>query len=87
MRLRLESALDRYRLYAGVGVGVVLLALLFISFKPRFNFVVSDGRGYYVYLPSLVIDGDLDFANQIREHWDTDFRPELLQDRTERGYV
>jgi hypothetical protein len=87
MRLRLESALDRYRLYAGVGVGVVLLALFFISFKPRFNFVVSDGRGYYVYLPSLVIDGDLDFANQIREHWDTDFRPELLQDRTERGYV
>jgi hypothetical protein len=36
---------------------------------------VSDGFGYYIYLPSLVIDGDLDLTNQIArqpvqvDHW------------------
>jgi hypothetical protein len=62
-------------------------ALLAVAFKPKFNFVVSDGRGYYVYLPSLVIDGDLDFSNQIREHWDGDYHPPLDQWRSERGLV
>jgi hypothetical protein len=52
-----------------------------------FGFDVSDGRFYYAYLPSLVLDGDLDFSNQIREHWETSFDPELLSRRTERGLV
>jgi hypothetical protein len=29
---------------------------------------VCDGFGYYMYLPSIVIDGDLDFANEIAAH-------------------
>jgi hypothetical protein len=63
------------------------MALGSVMFKKQFNFVVSDGRGYYVYLPSLVIDGDLDFSNQMREHWGVDFKPELLEQRTPRGLV
>ena len=35
----------------------------------RLNFVVSDARFYYVYLPSAVIDRDLDFSNQIASAW------------------
>jgi hypothetical protein len=70
------------------------MSLFFISVRKSpspvqqpFGFVISDGRGYYAYLPSLVLDGDLDFTNQIREHWETDYSPTLLQMRTERGYV
>ncbi len=51
------------------------------------NFIVSDGRGYYVFLPAIVIDGTLDFSNQIRRHWGDDFDPALLARGTERGYV
>ena len=29
------------------------------------SFFVSDGFGYYIYLPSLLIDRDLDLANQL----------------------
>jgi hypothetical protein len=55
--------------------------------RQPFGFVVSDGRYYYVYLPSVVLDHDLDFSNQIREHWESDYYPGLLDNRTEQGYV
>jgi hypothetical protein len=64
-----------------------LLANLCVLAKPHYNFVVSDGRFYYVYLPSVVIDHDLHFSNEIRNHWDADFSPDLLRDKTPRGYV
>ena len=46
----------------------VLVAIVFV--RAPFTQVpdalfVSDGFGYYIYLPSLVIDGDLDLANQL----------------------
>jgi hypothetical protein len=53
----------------------------------QFDLPISDGRYYYAYLPSVVIDGDLDFTNQVLEHWGPDFRPELLENRTETGQV
>ncbi len=77
----------RYRTYAVVAGVLYLLSLVAVSFKPVCTLIVSDGRSYYVYLPSLFIDGDLDFGNQISEHWDVDFRPEILQDRTPIGLV
>src|SRR6266545_2325586 len=77
----------RYRTYAVVAGVLYLLSLVAVSFKPVFTLIVSDGRSYYVYLPSLFIDGDLDFSNQISEHWDVDFRPAILQDRTPIGLV
>ena len=82
-----QTSWHRVRCYRFLTLFLFLLALLVTSFKDKFNFVVSDGRGYYVYLPSLVIDGDLDFSNQIREHWDKDFHPARLEDLTPKGYV
>ena len=38
-------------------------------------------------MPTVVVDGDLDIANQITEHWGPDFRPELLEPRTPLGLV
>lgn len=78
---------ERDVLYVLVGCLLGVLAVLSVSFKKDFNFVVSDGRFYYVYLPSLVVDGDLDFTNQVREHWDGDYHPPLEQHRTPRGRV
>lgn len=51
-----------------IGLGLVAgLAFLRAPFTrvPDALFV-SDGFGYYVYLPSIVIDGDLDLSNQVR---------------------
>jgi hypothetical protein len=88
----LEEARFRWRLYALVAVTFAVLAVGCAAVKDYckhipFNLVVSDGRGYYVYLPALAVDGNLDFSRQIRDHWDVDFQPGLLEDRTELGYV
>lgn len=55
--------------------------------KEHFQFAVSDGRFYYAYLPSVLIDHDLDFGNQIAQHWDVDYNPSLLDERTPIGRV
>lgn len=50
----------------GLATAVCLAAFLATLFLPRIDgqLVGSDGIGYYVYLPSLLIDHDLDFTNQ-----------------------
>lgn len=82
----------RHRIYLAVAIGFFVLAVGMaaskaILLKQRFSLVVSDGRYYYAYLPSVLIDGDLDFSNQIAENWGTDFRSHLLDDRTSTGAV
>jgi hypothetical protein len=86
---RVSSPRFRYTLYAIIALLLFAISLIKPASPLRqpFGFVVSDGRSYYVYLPSLVLDGDLDFANQIREHWEVDYDPGLLDNRTEQGYV
>jgi hypothetical protein len=53
------------------GLGVVS-ALIFLALlaAPRVDgqLIGSDGIGYYVYVRSLVLDGDLDFANEYRHY-------------------
>jgi hypothetical protein len=80
---------SRLRLMVYLITAITFLTLAFgsVLIKGKINFVVSDGRGYYVYLPSLVIDGDLDFTNQIQKYWDVDFSPALLEKRTETGLI
>jgi hypothetical protein len=68
--------------YLATSLLIFLVAIATIPLKQRFDFINSDGRWYYVYLPSLVIDGDLDFSNQIRDHWYTDPHPPLDQGPT-----
>lgn len=66
----------RLRLYAVLAASFFVLGLAGAArHGTEVNLVHSDGRGYYVYLPSLVVDGDLDFSNQIREHYQVGFRP------------
>ncbi len=50
----------------------MILFILFVSvFLVRYGMlgygIEGDGNGYYMYLPSLTIDGDLDFNNQFME--------------------
>jgi hypothetical protein len=88
---RLDRTGFRYGLYAGVGLLFFTAALgtqvlrVVVQHK-EFDFAVSDGRGYYVYLPALFIDGGLDFSRQYAHHWGPDFRPDLLSNRTALGY-
>ena len=82
----------RHRIYMAVAGVFFLLAVLMafgraILRDQRFDLPMSDGRYYYAYLPSVVIDGDLDFANQVLEHWGPEFRAEVLENRTETGSV
>ena len=92
LRTRLQQPRFRYAAYGLVGLGFFALALGTQALRAAaqqkpFDFVVSDGRGYYVYLPALLIEGTLDFTNQYRRHWGPDFRPALLTDRTARGFA
>jgi hypothetical protein len=69
----------RSRVYLGIGLLIFAVAMATIPLKRSFDFTNSDGRWYYAYLPSLVVDGDLDFTNQMRDHWGTDWHPPLDQ--------
>ncbi len=77
----------RLRFYVAVAAGFFVLGLAGAArHGSELNLVHSDGRGYYVYLPSVVVDGDLDFSNQVREHYQTGFRPLFSKDE-ETGLV
>ena len=69
--------------YLHMAVGVLLASVLLLAIalaraphrQLQDTLFVSDGFGYYIYLPSMVIDGDLDLTNQIEHqpgqlnHW------------------
>ena len=82
-RRALYGALVLAFFFAAAGLGIARSVVRHESIV----FALGDGKSYYVYLPTLVIDGDLDITNQMREHWGTQFNPDDLEDRTERGYV
>ncbi len=69
----LSSAGGRRRLYALIVAGLFVLAWTFQAVKSHkshepLDFVVTDAEGYWVYMPSLVLDGNLDFRRQILWH-------------------
>jgi hypothetical protein len=78
---------NRLRLYAALALAFFGLALAGTLFGEEFNFIFADGRAYYVYLPSAVIDHDLDFTNEVRDHMQIGFRPLSLRSRTTTGLV
>jgi hypothetical protein len=60
----------RFRIYICVGIGLFLLGYAMLAVKAyargaRVDFLVNDAPGFYAYLPSLLIDHDLDFSNQM----------------------
>ncbi len=70
---RLQSTRTRRRAYAGVMCLLFVLACFAQGMKSLQNhepldLVVSDAEGYWVYLPSMVIDHNLTFTRQIDAH-------------------
>ncbi len=64
-----------------------LLAALFVATLPLVNpYVRGDGNGYYAYVRSIVVDGDLRFENEYRHadpaFQDLVFRPTISDIRT-----
>jgi hypothetical protein len=62
----------RYRLYLGIAVLLFVVAYLALAGKAirsgaPVSLLVNDAPGYYAYLPSVLLDHDLDFHNQV---WD-----------------
>ncbi len=83
----LGSARIRYALYGLVSSLLFLATLFGARLRGEFNFILSDGRGYYAYLPSIVFDHDLDFSNQIRPDWPLKGFPFRLDQRSKGGAV
>lgn len=75
---RWDRKSTRWRLY----VGVLLLAYVlawgaglskaYLINNGRIDFFPTDAGGYYAYLPSLMLDGDLDFTNQQQHQFGSD---------------
>jgi hypothetical protein len=61
----------------------VFVATVALAFTPT---IKSDGMGYYVYLRSLTIDGDLDFGNDYRDWPDQETPGEHVTPQTATGY-
>src|SRR5437763_15635268 len=69
-----------YALFSVVGfVSCVLIAIgRMAAFHTTFNIASGDGKDYYVYLPSVMVDHDLDLSNQMREHYGREIEPRLI---------
>jgi hypothetical protein len=80
----LQHASNRTRVYVALGLFSLFLAITSEMTRPEFRFSVSDARGYYAYLPSVVIDRDLDLSNQFSLD---DWREGPIEQRTPTGLV
>jgi len=88
----LRSQATRLQLYAVLAVlafigTTIITAGRMLTFNTTFNIATADGKDYYVYLPSVLIDHDLDLSNQMVEHYGREFEQRMIDNRTPRGYV
>ena len=75
----LDQAGTRVRLYAAVAIALYLVSWTLVIGRAvardtAIDFAVGDAMGLYVYLPSLVIDRDLSFDNQLAIQHEEDQR-------------
>ena len=88
---RLASPSFRYILYIFLGLfflcSSTILSALQMHYDGIFTFIRSDGRAYFMYLPSLVLDGDLDFSNELHNPWNIGYQPLNPEDKTELGFI
>ena len=76
MNLLFQRLIDlkaRIRLYLGVAIFLFCIAWIAVFLRAKLSdrdiyIIIPDARGYYVYLPSGIIDGDFEFSNQIQAH-------------------
>lgn len=86
------EATRRYRLYAAVAVAMYLLAWMValtqavVKDRPV-DFIQADARGFYVYLPAIIINGNLDFSIATTDSKGYLVGPGILDRSNERGYV
>jgi len=76
------------RLLLSLGAVCLLVFILSIPFPRADNQLVgSDGIRYYVYLPSLLLDGDLDFTDEYIYFfaYEPDKAERIIKDRTPQG--
>jgi hypothetical protein len=89
--LKLASPRFRYILYIFLGIfflcSSAILSALQMRYDGIFTFIRSDGRAYYIYLPALVLDGDLDFSNQLQNPWNIAYQPLNPEVKTELGFI
>jgi hypothetical protein len=69
LRLLPSNARSRLKFYIALGIAAYAIVWCGVILRSRVRhvpveLVVSDAAGYYYYLPSLIIDHDLDFTNQ-----------------------
>lgn len=82
----------RYRLYAAVAVAFYavawMLAITQATVKQEpIDFLLADARGYYAYLPALVIDHSLDFSAASHDRSGEFIGGGILSKHNDRGYV
>lgn len=71
--VKLATARGRRRVYAILVIALFLLGWLLQGAKSHksheaLDFVVSDAEGYWVYMPSVLLDGNIDFRREIFWH-------------------
>src|SRR5580765_7715891 len=71
--LALRDRRDRHVFYAMLAVlGFLGTTVVTVgrmeTFRTAFYIATGDGKDYYVYLPSVLVDHDLDLSNQMLEH-------------------
>ncbi len=79
-----DEPADRYRLYVALSAFLYIVAWTLVLVRAHVkhvevDFAVSDAIGYYVYLPSIVIDGDLEFQNQLDVQFHGDPPPDFAK--------
>ena len=73
----------RLTVYSGLGLLFFCLSFARSSVIQQGNFIVSDGQGYYLYLPTILIGGNFDFASQVQKHPETTY--DFKRDQEKRG--
>ncbi|HMB96502.1 MAG TPA: glycosyltransferase, partial [Tepidisphaeraceae bacterium] len=74
---RLDHSANRVRFYVKLTIVLYALAWTLVLVRGHVrhttvDFAVSDATGYYIYLPSVVIDHDLKFENQLADQFHSD---------------
>jgi hypothetical protein len=88
---RLASRSFRQNIYISLGVFFfcfsTALSVVQMNYDGIFTFIRGDGRAYYIYLPALFIDGDLDFSNELKNPWNLSYHFLNPSDRTDLDYI
>lgn len=88
MSLKISLNNRNYLVFLGLIFGLSLLLLTVSLFKGDSpDLIVSDGNGYYAWLRSLMIDGDLNFANDFKELYFPEAPPPEINLRTPKGLI